>query len=306
MSSNYRPGLHYYSLFLLACTFFLLIAGALVTSNDAALAVPDWPLSYGTLTPPMVGGIFYEHSHRVIAAGVGFLTIFLAVWAWRADESRPWVRRLALAALGAVILQGILGGLTVLLNLHYGMPIAHACLAQIFFGTVLGFTLFTSRWWLSEQPRISDSGSPSIHTLVLLNAATIFLQVILGAGFRHKNISIWPHIAGALLVAATITWTALTLGHRFRGVRELNLSRILLNSIFGVQFALGLAAWWSRLITADDPQPMPVMVILTVIHTVTGALTFASSLLIVMLCYRLVPRSREAAIESPRAEAALS
>ncbi len=305
MSSKYHPGLHFYSLFLLACTFLLLIAGALVTSNDAALAVPDWPLSYGTLTPPMVGGIFYEHSHRVIAAGVGFLTILLAVWAWRA-ESRPWVRRLALAALSAVILQGILGGLTVLLNLHYGMPIAHACLAQIFFGAILGFALFTSRWWLSEQPCIPDSGWPSIHTLALLNAAAIFMQVILGAGFRHKNIPIWPHIVGALLVAAALTWTALTLWHRFRGVRELNFARNLLSFIFGAQFLLGVAAWMSRLVTADDPQPMPVMVALTVIHTVTGALTFACALLLIMLCYRLVPRSREAAIESTRAEAALS
>ncbi|MBZ5529352.1 MAG: COX15/CtaA family protein [Acidobacteriia bacterium] len=305
MSSAYHPGLHRFSLVLLACTFLLLIAGALVTSNDAALAVPDWPLSYGTLTPPMVGGIFYEHSHRVIAAGIGFLTIILAVWTWLA-ESRRWVRWLALAALGAVILQGVLGGLTVLLNLHYGMPIAHACLAQIFFGAVMGMALFTSRWWISDQPSVPDSGSPSIHSFALFNAATVFLQVILGAGFRHKSIPIWPHILGAFLVAATVTWTALTLRHRFGNVREMKLARILINSVFGVQFLLGIAAWASRLVTADAPQPMPAMVALTVIHTVTGALTFACSLLVVMLCYRLVPRSSEAAMVSTRTEAAIS
>jgi cytochrome c oxidase assembly protein subunit 15 len=305
MSATYHSGLHRYSLVLLAGTFLLLIAGALVTSNDAALAVPDWPLSYGTLTPPMVGGIFYEHSHRVIAACIGFLTIILAVWTWRA-ESRRWVRWLAIAALSAVILQGVLGGLTVLLNLHYGMPIAHACLAQIFFGTVMSMALFTSRWWISDQPSIPDSDSPSIHTFALFNAATVFLQVILGAGFRHKSMPIWPHIVGAFLVAGTITWTALTLRHRFGNVREMKLARILINSVFGVQFLLGVAAWASRLITADAPQPMPAMVALTVIHTVTGALTFACSLLVVMLCYRLVPRSREAAMASTRAEAVIS
>jgi cytochrome c oxidase assembly protein subunit 15 len=305
MPATYHHGLHRYSLVLLACTFLLLIAGALVTSNDAALAVPDWPLSYGTLTPPMVGGIFYEHSHRVIAAAIGFLMILLAVWTWRA-ESRRWVRWLSLAALGAVILQGVLGGLTVLLNLHYGMPIAHACLAQIFFGAIMGMALFTSRWWISEQPAIPDSGSPSIHTFALVNAAAVFLQVILGAGFRHKSMPIWPHIIGAFVVAATITWTALTLRHRFGNVREMKLARILINAVFGLQFMLGVAAWASRLMTVDAPQPLPAVVALTVIHTVTGALTFACSLLVVMLCYRMVPRSREAALAPARTGAAIS
>jgi len=305
MSATYHPGLHRFSLVLLACTFLLLIAGALVTSNDAALAVPDWPLSYGTLTPPMVGGIFYEHSHRVIAACIGFLTIILAVWTWRA-ESRRWVRWLSLAALGAVILQGVLGGLTVLLHLHYGMPIAHACLAQIFFGAIMGMALFTSRWWISDQAAIPDNGSPSIHTFALVNAAAVFLQVILGAGFRHKSMPIWPHIIGAFVVAATISWTALTLRHRFGNVREMKLARILINSVFGLQFMLGVAAWASRLMTVDAPQPLPAVVALTVIHTVTGALTFACSLMVVMLCYRMVPRSREAALAPARTEAAIS
>ncbi len=104
--------LHRFAVFTAACTFLLLVAGALVTSNDAGLAVPDWPLSYGSVAPPMVGGIFYEHSHRVMATFVGILTIVLAVWLWR-SEPRRWVRRLGLIALGAVIAQGVLGGLTV-------------------------------------------------------------------------------------------------------------------------------------------------------------------------------------------------
>lgn len=294
MSQLYHRGLHGYAVFLACCTLVLLVAGALVTSNDAALSVPDWPLSYGSLTPPMVGGIRYEHSHRVIAATVGLLTIVLAAFFWF-REKRRWVRWLTLAALGAVVAQGILGGLTVLLNLHYGIPIAHACLAQIFFGTIVSLALFTSRWWQSDLPYLDDSGSPSIHSLALWNAAVIFLQVVFGAGFRHKNIPIWPHLVGAAAVTVMVSWTAAALRRRFRGEGAITVARILMHSLFGLQFMLGIAAWWSRITTADAPQPMPVMVLFTVVHTVVGALTFASSIILVLVCFRRV-RSREVAV----------
>jgi heme a synthase len=294
---------HRYAIFLSVCTFILLIAGALVTSNEAALSVPDWPLSYGSLTPPMVGGIRYEHTHRVIAALVGLFTIGLAALLWR-KEQRKWVRYLGLAAIGAVIAQGVLGGLTVLLYLHYGMPVAHACLAQIFFGTVVSIAVFTSRWWISDLPQVEDHGSPSIHTLATLNAVVIFLQVVLGAGFRHRDIPVWPHAAGALVVLAMVTWTAVALRKRFEGSREMSKARIALHAIFGLQFLLGIGAWWSRITTADAPQPMPVMVTLTVVHTVVGALLFALSVVVVLLCYRLVPRRREVAASLPSQVAA--
>src|SRR6266478_538562 len=303
MTAAYNAGVHRYAIFLAVCTFLLLIAGGLVTSNEAALSVPDWPLSYGTLTPPMVGGIRYEHTHRVIAALVGLLTSGLALLLWRKDR-RKWVRNLGFAAIGAVVAQGVLGGLTVLLYLHYGMPVAHACLAQIFFGAVVSLAVFTSRWWTSDLPQLEDRGSPSIHTLAILNAAVIFLQVVLGAGFRHRDIPIWPHAAGALVVLATVTWTAIALRKRFEGSREMSRARILLHAIFGTQFLLGIGAWWSRITTADAPQPMPVMVSLTVIHTVVGALLFALSVVAVLICYRLVPRRREVAATAPSQVAA--
>jgi len=303
MTTTYSSSVHRYAIFLSICTFILLIAGALVTSNEAALSVPDWPLSYGSLTPPMVGGIRYEHTHRVIAALVGLLTIGLAVLLWRKDQ-RKWVRYLGLAAIGAVIAQGVLGGLTVLLYLHYGMPVAHACLAQIFFGTVVSIAVFTSRWWISDLPQVEDHGSPSIHTLATLNAVVIFLQVVLGAGFRHRDIPVWPHAAGALVVLAMVTWTAVALRKRFEGSREMSKARIALHAIFGLQFLLGIGAWWSRITTADAPQPMPVMVTLTVVHTVVGALLFALSVVVVLLCYRLVPRRREVAASLPSQVAA--
>jgi cytochrome c oxidase assembly protein subunit 15 len=303
MTTIYNPGVHRFAVFLAICTFCLLIAGALVTSNDAALSVPDWPLSYGTITPPMVGGIRYEHTHRVIAATVGLLTIVLAFLLWRREERR-WVRALAFAAIGTVVAQGVLGGLTVLLYLHYGMPVAHACLAQIFFGIIVSLAVFTSRWWTAERPQVEDRGSPSIHTLATLNAAVIFLQVVLGAGFRHQDIPVWPHVAGAMVVLGMVTWTAVVLRKRFEASREISRARILLHAIFGAQFLLGFGAWWSRITTANAPQPMPVMVTLTVIHTVVGALLFALSVVVVLVCHRLVPRRREVAATAQRQVAA--
>ena len=98
--------LHGFAVFTACCTFLLIIAGALVTGNDAGLAVPDWPLSYGSLTPPMIGGIFYEHGHRMVASFVGFLTVILAFWLWKKDD-RPFVRRLGWIALAVVVTQGI-------------------------------------------------------------------------------------------------------------------------------------------------------------------------------------------------------
>jgi heme a synthase len=292
MTSPYNSGVHRYAIFVVVCTFVLLIAGALVTSNEAALSVPDWPLSYGTLTPPMVGGVRYEHTHRVIAGIILLLTIGLSFVLWFKD-GRRWVKYLGVAASAAVIAQAVLGGLTVLLYLHYGIPVAHAALAQIFFGLVVTTAIVTSRWFTSELPVLEDSGSPSIHTIALLNALVIFLQVVLGAGFRHKDIPVWPHVAGAIVVMGMITWTAVALRKRFGASREMSKTRILLHSIFGVQFLLGMGAWWSRFSTADAPQPMPVMVTLTVIHTVVGALLFALSVAVVVICYRVVPRRRE-------------
>lgn len=292
MTATYNPTVHRFAVFVVLWTILLLIAGALVTSNDAALSVPDWPLSYGTLTPPMVGGIVYEHSHRVIAAGLGIFTILLAIVIWVA-EKRRWLRWFAVIAVLGVIVQAILGGQVVIRLLHYWLPVIHACFAQLVFAAVLSIAVFTSRWWVSEQPQLEDHGSPSIHAVALLNAVVIFLQVFLGAAFRHQDMPIWPHIVGAMAVLASVIWTAIVLRKRFSQSRELSKSRIMLHGIFGAQFLLGIGAYWSRLTTADAPQPVPLMIVLTVAHTVVGALVFAASIVILLLCYRVVPRGRE-------------
>ena len=291
MPAKYFPYLHYYACFVVVWTLGLLTAGALVTSEDAALAVPDWPLSYGSITPPMVGGIAYEHTHRLIAAGLGCLIIVLAIWLFKDD--RPWIRYLGLAALGTVILQGVLGGLTVLKLLHYWLPVMHACLAEIMFAILVSIALFTSRWWIESQPQYQDKGSPSVHFVVKLAALVVFLQVLFGAGFRHRYISLRFHVIGAPIVLAVIIWTASVLRRRFPEVKEIVRARVLLHAIVGIQILLGIIALWSRITTADAPQPMPFMVASTVIHTVVGAALFATSIATVLVCYRLVPRSRE-------------
>jgi len=297
MKASYHPGVHRFAVFTFCWTVLLLIAGALVTSNDAALAVPDWPKSFGTWTPHMVGGVFYEHSHRVIAGVLGVLALILAILIWIKEERR-WLRWFAVIAVGGIVAQAILGGQVVIRLLHYWLPVMHACFAQIMFGAILSIAVFTSKWWTAEQALLEDRGSPSIYSLVLLNAGVIFLQVFLGAGFRHKEIPIWPHAAGSLAVLATVIWTAVVLRKRFENSPELTKMRILLHSVFGLQFLLGIGAYWSRIATAEAPQPMPLMVTLTVTHTVVGALLFAVSILTILLCYRLVSRQREVAVSS--------
>ena len=313
MKNRYpNRNVHRFAVFTACCTFFLLIAGALVTSNDAGLSVPDWPLSYGSLTPPMVGGIFYEHGHRMVATFVGMLSVVLAVWLWRV-ESRVWVRWLGGAALGAVIAQGILGGITVLFFLPPAVSSAHATLAQLFFCTVMSISLVTSAWWQNDRAQTSDTHAPGIHTIAIATACAVLVQLMLGAAFRHKGFGIIPHVVWASVVTVMIFWLAGTLKRRFVSHNALRASAIVLHTLIGLQLFLGGAAWWSRIYGAQFPQPIPITISFTVIHTVTGALVLATTVLVTFLCYRLVrplhaaaPVGASVGDSSRRQEAALS
>jgi cytochrome c oxidase assembly protein subunit 15 len=284
---NLNSGLHKYAVFTACCTFLLLIAGALVTSNDAGLSVPTWPLAWGSVTPPMVGGIVYEWSHRVIAASVGLLTIILAGWLWR-GEKRGWMRWLGLAALGGVIAQGILGGLTVRMYQPPAVSAAHATLAQLFFSTIVAIAFFTSSWWLSNIPEMEDVGTPRVRSLTIWTIAAVFLQIILGAAFRHKGFGIIPHLIGAVIVTILVFRTAGALKRRFSNVRPLRKCGRVLHISIGVQLLLGAGAWWSRVYAARFPQPITIMVTLTVMHTVAGALLLATTLLTALVSYRML------------------
>lgn len=205
MKRTYHKALHRFALFTAASTFFLIIAGGLVTSTGSGLAVPDWPLSYGMIMPPMIGGIFYEHGHRMIATFVGFLTTVLAIWLWRKEERR-WVRVLGFVALGAVILQGALGGLTVLFLLPTAISVSHATLAQTFFCLVSGIALFTSRWWIEQDHPLMEEGEGlALRKIVLLTTLSVYVQLILGAVMRHTGSGLavpdFPLAYGQLLPA---------------------------------------------------------------------------------------------------------
>jgi len=235
----------------------------------------------------MVGGIVYEWSHRVIAASVGFLTIILAAWLWMA-EKRPWMRWLGLAALGGVIAQGILGGLTVRMFQPPAVSGAHATLAQLFFSTVVAIAFFTSGWWQSEILEMEDPGTPRLRSLTIWTVAAVFLQLILGAAFRHKGFGIIPHLIGAVIVTMLVFMTAGALKRRFSNAQPLRKCARFLHILIGVQLLLGAGAWWSRVYAARFPQPITIMVTLTVVHTVTGALLLATTLMTALVSYRML------------------
>ncbi|MCU1328095.1 MAG: cytochrome oxidase assembly, partial [Bryobacterales bacterium] len=277
--------LHIWSIMLAACTLMLVVAGGLVTSRDAGLSVPDWPLSYGKLMPPMEGGIFYEHGHRMIATMVGIFTIISMVWIWRADE-RKWLRWVGVAALLAVCIQGTLGGLTVIYLLPWWISTSHATLAQLFFSTTVAIAIFTSVWWVAGTKPISELPTKPILGLSLAAPLLVVCQLALGAAARHKAIGSIYHICGAPIVAGVILWVSLRISVHYSGNRELRRGALALIAITFGQVFLGIAAYMTRIAYADAIQPMPLMVTFTVFHVAVGALTLAASVVLAILVRR--------------------
>ncbi len=282
--------LHRFALLLAVSTLFLVIAGASVTSNQAGLSVPDWPLSYGQVMPEMKGGVFYEHGHRMIASTVGFLTVILAVWLWRA-ERRAWLRRLGLVAVVAVIVQGVLGGVTVLFLLPKAVSISHACLAQLFFSTTVAIALFTSPEWRKGPTIVEDSAWPSLRSLTVTASVLTLAQVALGAGFRHRAFGILPHIVGAIVVAMFILAVATFVIVQFPKHAALTNSAWVLIGITGIQIALGVVAYIVRL-NHWESAPTAMLVASTVTHVAFGALTLASTIALTLeVFYHVRPRA---------------
>lgn len=263
----------------------LVVAGGLVTSRDAGLSVPDWPLSYGKLMPPMEGGIFYEHGHRMIATMVGMFTIVSMVWLAR-TEKRKWLRMLGVAALLAVITQGILGGMTVLLLLPWWVSTSHATLAQLFFSTTVAISMFTSAWWLAGPTVTKESVAAPIRRLSLLAPILVVCQLALGAAARHKAIGSIYHICGSPIVAGVILWLCLRISLHYSQHLELRRAALTLAGITFSQVFLGIAAYMTRIAYADAVQPMPLMVTFTVLHVAVGALTLASSVALAIIVRR--------------------
>ncbi len=282
-------------------TLILIVAGALVTSNDAGLSVPDWPTTFGSFykMPHMVGGVKYEHGHRMVAEFVGMLTIILAVWTWRV-EKRRWLRLLGVAALGTVIVQGILGGITVLFFLPAPVSSAHAAVAQTFFCIAVAIAVFTGRRWIEEEPRVEfDTRRPSLFTLTLLSIFVLYVQLLLGAMFRHKGLSWWPHVIHAGVVAIVLSWTAIRAISVYSHVEAVKRPAILMLGLMVAQLCLGFLAFITRVMWGKEAaQPELPMIISTVVHVAVGALLLATTVVLAIQVWRHVPVSFEERIRS--------
>lgn len=263
-----------------------------MTSNDAGLSVPDWPTSFGSLykIPHLVGGVRFEHTHRMIAQFVGFLSIVLAIWTWCA-ERRRWMKYLGLTALGLVIAQGVLGGLTVLFYLPPAISSAHAALAQTFFCVTVLIAIFTGRRWVEEPPRVEfDEQRPSLFTLTLLSIFVLYVQLILGALFRHHGLSWWPHVVNSGTVAIVLSWTAIRALSQYSKIEAVRRPAITMLSLLITQLCLGFVAFLTRVAWGHDAvQPELPMVISTVAHVAVGALLLATAVVLAVQVWRLVP-----------------
>ncbi len=283
--------LHRFTVLLAVLTLFLVVAGASVTSNEAGLSVPDWPLSYGKVMPEMTGGVFYEHGHRMVGATVGFLTIILAVWLTMSD-GRSWMRRLGWAALAAVVVQGVLGGLTVIFLLPPAISVSHACLAQLFFSLTVAIALFTSRSWQAGPEMVEDSGTPSMRTLAVITPIALLAQVALGAAYRHRALGVAPHVVGALVVTGIVLMAAMFALQQFPQHSGLRNACLSLAVVALVQVFFFNDAYMSGIYASGSVQSVWAMVLFTVLHVAVGSLTMASSVVFAIQVRRNV---REAA-----------
>jgi cytochrome c oxidase assembly protein subunit 15 len=290
-------------------TLLLIFAGGLVTSTGSGLAVPDWPLSYGRLFPGeftegfrrigITRGVVYEHGHRMIAGAVGLLTLALAIWVGVA-EPRRWVRWLAAAAAGAVAVQAILGGVTVLLHLPAGVSVAHAALANAFLLMVVALAVASGRRWAEAAPA---AGAAGLRNRAAAALAVIYLQVLLGAVMRHtgaglaihdfpRSLGRWipplddpgvaihfAHRVGALVVAVVVAATVARALRRHRGERDLLAPALLLGALVAAQATLGAFVVWTA-------KSVPV----TTLHVALGSATLAAALVLALRAGRRAAR----------------
>ena len=295
--------LHKFAKFVAGSTVLLVLAGSLVTSTDSGLSVPDWPTTYGWNMfsfPPSkwVGGIFYEHGHRLIASSVGFLTIVLAIWLWLA-EPRRWLRWLGVAALGTVVAQGVLGGLTVLFFLPAPISTAHAGLAEIFLCLTFSIALFTSPGWSAGGTAGTAEDDAVLSRIATTTTLLIYIQILIGATMRHMGAGLaipdfplmfghvvpdhwspkiaihFAHRVGALVVILGVIATTARVWHWHARRPPVVRSAALLAGLVVVQATLGALTVLSR-------RDMWI----NSIHVVCGALVLATSLVLTLRTWR--------------------
>lgn len=295
--AKYNRAHHAFAVFTACATFVVITAGALVTSNDAGLSVPDWPTSFGYLVkvPHFVGGVRYEWGHRMVAGTLVTLTLAIAIWTLLV-ERRRWMRWLAVGAFCTVIAQAVLGGLTVLLFQPPAVSTAHATVAQTFFCIAVAIALFTGRKWIDEQPpRVEfDSRRPSLFTLTLLSILVLYVQLILGGMFRHHGMSWWPHVVNAIIVSFVLAWTAMRALSVYSHIQAVRRPAIVMLSLLITQLCLGFTAFVTRIAWGRNAaQPELPMVVSTVAHVAIGALLLATTAVLAIQVWRHVPAAVE-------------
>ncbi len=292
---NYHKNLQRFARLLAGLTFLLIFIGGLVTSTGSGLAVPDWPTTYGHFMfsfplSKMAGGILYEHGHRMVASVVGMLTVVLVVWLWL-KEPRRWLKWFGLGALLAVVVQGILGGITVLYKLPTPISVLHGCLAQAFFMMTIAIAIFTSQAWLKPATKIEDTSKPGVFYLATLTTAVVYLQLILGAIMRHSGAGLaipdfplafgklvppiaskavaihFLHRLGAVAVTICMLWTAFQVFMHHRTQSKLVRPTIVLLLALIIQITLAALTIWSQK-----------AVLPTTAHVATGAFILGASL----------------------------
>jgi cytochrome c oxidase assembly protein subunit 15 len=294
--------LHRCAVLCAAATLFLIFVGGLVTSTGSALAVPDWPLAFGRLIPPLIGGIRFEWGHRLVAGAVSVLTLILAIWTWL-REPRRWVRITALAALGLIVLQAVLGGLTVLMLLPLPLAVAHAATAQAFFCLMIAMVLF-SRPGFGNRAMYADvliqPKRPSLAVLATATTAAVYIQTLIGALMRHLGAGLaipdfpesygrlippfysfavdinFAHRCGALVVALLMSWTFLRAVRSYSAVQPLRNSAVLMIALLVLQITMGALTVW----TGKAVLP-------TTLHVAIGAGVLGASLALTIRVYEL-------------------
>lgn len=300
MAASASTGRHRFAVLTATATWVLLFLGGLVTSTGSGLAVPDWPLSFGQVFPPMVGGVLYEHGHRLAASAVGLLTLVLTVWTV-AREPRPGVRTLAVLMLVAVVLQGVLGGVTVLYKLPMAVSVTHACLAQAFFCLAVTMAVVTGPGWgTTRSPALElDHGLP---LLAGTTTAAVFVQLVLGALTRHSGAGLaipdfplafgrivppfetsliaihFAHRVGAVVVSVLVLTLASALLRRHRDDGRLVRLAALAVTLLVAQIALGASIVWTHR-----------AVVPTTTHLVVGAGLLATCLVATLRAGRTAP-----------------
>jgi len=299
-------------------TFCLIFVGGLVTSTGSALAVPDWPLAFGKLVPAWQGGIRFEFGHRVVAALVVTLTLVLMAWAWRV-EPRRWVRITILGAFGLIIVQAILGGITVLFELPLPIAVAHAATAQAFFCLMVSIAIFTNPSWERTPRRAEGSTRIPLAMLAGITTAVIYLQIIVGAVMRHLGAGLaipdfplafgqvippywneyiavnFAHRCGAVLVTIMVVWTATRVLRSHRDEPELRRPALGLVLLLVMQICLGAITIWSGR-----------AVIPTTSHVLIGAAVLATSLTITIRAWHAYGLTNHGGRANAAAEAASS